>query len=211
MVISENNHCVHKPDPRVKKVALGCQRWPTFHRSCFIGHCTLSAPFTTYLLSLNVNATRPLVVLDTYNKGHSVVLCSSHCCVIWPAAGSPPPPTPTSRLGSCQPPCPGGEGNQIWLQQRNPVVYWNKSSHGACCKGRQVWHLVEQRRLDSAGDTILVTLYWCLGDNILVTLYASHNMLVKLYWWHYSVVTLISHQAPFTLSGDTVQYFWFQF
>ena len=36
------------------------------------------------------------LVLDTYNKGHSVVLCPSHCCVIWPAGGSPP--APTSRL-----------------------------------------------------------------------------------------------------------------
>ena len=90
MVISENNHCVHKPDPGVKKVALGCQRCPTFHRSCFIGHCTLSAPFTTYLLSLNVNATPPLLV-DTNNKGHSVALCPSHCCVIWPAGGSTQP------------------------------------------------------------------------------------------------------------------------
>ena len=138
MVISENNHCVHKPDPRVKKVALGCQRCPTFHRSCFIGHCTLSAPFTTYLLSLNVNATPPLLV-DTNNKGHSVALCPSHCCVIWPAGGSPPAPTSRLRLvNHLHPACPGGEGNQIWLQRRNPVVYWNKSSHGACCKGRQV-------------------------------------------------------------------------
>ena len=36
-----------------------------------------TAPFITYLLSLNVNATPglPSLELDTYNKGHSVVLC----------------------------------------------------------------------------------------------------------------------------------------
>ena len=62
----------------------------------------------------------------------------------------------------------------------------------------------------SRGATSRLNWWHYTGDNILVTLYASHNMLVKLYWWHYSVVTLISHQAPFTLSGDTVQYFWWK-
>ena len=112
-------------------------------------------------------------------------------------------PPATSRLRLVNhlqpPPCPGGEGNQIWLKQRNPVVYWNKSSHGACCKGRQVWHLVEQggRRLDSHGDTrLVVALYWwryTSGDNIHVTPYTSYNM--KHYWWHHSSVTLTSQNG----------------
>ena len=106
-------------------------------------------------------------------------------------------PPATSRLRLVNhlqpPPCPGGEGNQIWLKQRNPVVYWNKSSHGACCKGRQVWHLVEQggRRLDShGGDTILVVaLDW---------------------WWHYTgdvipvVTTSLWHHTLHWLQYETL-------
>ena len=158
MVISENNHCVHKPDPGVKKVALGCQRCPTFHRSCFIGHCTLSAPFTTYLLSLNVNATPPLLV-DTNNKGHSVALCPSHCCVIWPAGGSTQPRSDV-QTSSCQPPSGGGaEGNLIWLGEKSSCLLEQIQSRSLLQGETGVTPCgAGGRRLDSTGDTILVTI-----------------------------------------------------
>ena len=80
--------------------------------------------------------------------------------VAWPPSSpSPPPPsTPTSRLGLVNHLQPAWEGNQIWLQRRNPVVYWNKSSHGACCNGETgvTPSGAGRRRLDSAS----VTLYW---------------------------------------------------
>ena len=48
---------------------------------------------------------------------------------------------------------------EIWFGwERNPAVYWNKSSHGACCNGETgvTPSGAGRRRLDSAS----VTLYW---------------------------------------------------
>ena len=84
--------------------------------------------------------------------------------VAWPSSPSPPPPsTPTSRLGLVNHLQPAWEGNQIWLQRRNPVVYWNKSSHGACCnQGKRgatpCGPAGSGRRLDCDCDSLLVTI-----------------------------------------------------
>ena len=77
--------------------------------------------------------------------------------VAWPSS----PSAPTSRLGLVNHLQPAWEGNQIWLQRRNPVVYWNKSSHGACCNQERsdtLWSSGSGRRLDCDCDSLLVTI-----------------------------------------------------
>ena len=130
------------------------------------------------------------LVLDTYNKGHSVVLCPSHCCVIWPAGGSPPAPTSrlclVNHLAREEREIRFGCSGEIQLfTGTNPVT--ELVARGDRCD--TLW---------SRGATSRLNCWHYTGDNILVTLYASHNMLPG----ETLLMTLISH-----VSKDTIQYF----
>ena len=91
-----------------------------------------TAPFTTYLLSLNVNVT-PLCSLSPHchlqqrafcGRG----LCPLHCCVIWLHLHLHLT-HPTSRRQSCQPPaCPGGKSDLAAAEKSSCLLEQIQSS-----------------------------------------------------------------------------------
>ena len=134
--------CTSLPlDPKkVKRWLLAASTNQTFHPSCFIGHCTHCTLYYLFIV-LKCKCDPALLSPPLRAVGH---LQQRAFCGVVPVALLRYMACrwlhPTSRLrlvNHLQPACLGGrrrEGNQIWLQRRNPVVYWNKSSHGACCK-----------------------------------------------------------------------------
>ena len=93
---------------------------------------------------------------------------------------------------------------EIWFGwERNPAVYWNKSSHGACCNGETgvTPSGAGRRRLDSAS----VTLYWSqyAGDTkwTLVTIHRRNSTYDTK--WHSSASDQGLITRLFTHSRDT--------
>ena len=122
---------MHKPVPlhpkKVKRWLLAASINQTFHRSCFIGHCTL------YYLFIVLKCKCDPSLLSLYHchlqqRAFCGRVVPLHCCVIWLHLHLHLN-HPTSRRQSCQPPaCPGGKSDLAAAEKSSCLLEQIQSS-----------------------------------------------------------------------------------